>query len=188
MTTRTTDLTTIEAERAAFAPPRETLQRIEDTLSPVYHAADEDTQDALLAVYEHSAHLCAHVEKLDGLIRTITDVASALKDQRDQASAKFTLLDQAVAAPWSTDNEKVRALVDEVTDTSLMTFWESLPYDIAVALGWEFHETNRLVVALETNPDEVDAEGRFYGYTPDRLRAFHADLLAALKRLHGEDE
>lgn len=131
------------------------------------------------------------LHKQTALIQALVRIAQDAVAQRDDAIEQAGEIVHALNNPYTVDNDLVRNLMIQIVDNHNAAFWESLPYDMAYALGeeWQHWEADDLYMAITIDLDEKEDGPGDYGYSKEALIAFRQALHNAVKRLatSGED-
>lgn len=140
---------------------------------------------------EYRDHLLAEAERL---IDSTVAANSELTKQRDAIAQEMQqLIDDLKAGDFFSDALKTPGepgVKGEIYDAAMNyhneAFWQSLPYDMADALGesWQHMDASALY-SLLTDDEEIVAEG--YDLTPDEVLKFRKKLLDMVRELTDRD-
>ena len=150
---------------------------------PEDHPRREVALAAISNAWETNQALASLIQDAETLLGACYQMMTDLTDQRNQAMTELNDLIEALHDVWGTSNPHIRAAYEQIIDSHNAAFWESLPYDMAAVLGgnWNFMDADTLYQVLTADIEEVSPDGRDFGFTPEQLITFRANLLAMLK-------
>ncbi len=155
---------------------------------PEDHPRREAALNAIQEAWYTNIALAELIEQAEGIMSAAHAALEETRGQRDQIAGELQELVEAIQNFWGTDHPLLEGLYDDVMETHNQAFWESLPYDMAAALGgdWDFIDADMLYTLLTVDPEEVDEAG--YGFTPEHLAEFRQNLLTALRAFTTRNE
>lgn len=150
---------------------------------PDDHPRKESAMNALQQAWTANGALVEIMQQAHNAVAAIIATANEVRAQRDQIAYEFDGLITAIENNWMTDHPLIRELHERIADTHNAAFWESLPYDMAAALGgqWNFMDADLLYSILITDPEEMWEDGSDFGFTPEQLAAFRQNLLVMMR-------
>lgn len=154
---------------------------------PEDHPRRQAGLTALTNAWETNQALASLIQDAETLLGACYEIMTELTDQRNNAMTELNDLVEALHNVWGTSNPRVLAAYNDIIEQHNAAFWESLPYDMASVLGgqWNFMEADTLYHVLTADIEEVSEDGSNFGFTPDQLVAFRANLLTMLKAFEG---
>lgn len=168
------------------------VSEVNEALNRIYSSAPQAEED-LAIVQATTRALADYTKHVIALSQALMRVALTFQQQRDELVKVHADMREAFQRGDSNDpfvRQIMSKLYDKAMNEHNEAFWSSLPYDMATMLGddWEHWNADTLFMAITVDPNEVDKDGEYFGFTYDQLTDFREKLLVMVQELMGEGD